>query len=46
MITRLRRLLPVLGLTAVITLWANGDIRTLSTTLIPAVVVDAEGWSR
>jgi hypothetical protein len=46
MITRLRRLIPVLALAAVATLWVNGDIRTLSTNLLPAVVVDAEGWSR
>jgi hypothetical protein len=47
MITRLRRLGPVLVLAAVATLWAvDADIRSLSTNLLPAMVVDAEGWSR
>jgi hypothetical protein len=46
MIARLRRLAPILALAAVATLWASGDIPALSTNLLPAVVVDAEGWSR
>lgn len=46
MIARLRRAVPVLLFAAVATLWASGDIRSLSTNLLPAVVVDAEGWSR